>query len=142
MDAKVLDFSAANSLLTQIRRRLAEEDGAAWGPEDEQPVVGHLEGEPGDNETGADNVSDLGDVLDKYLSGIVSALMSSHDLSEDEAFEYIVDVADDLAAQGTLPALPDDDSDLEAYAAWYGQANSVKFDAYVMTAANRDFSES
>jgi hypothetical protein len=141
MEIQMIDFKQANALLGKIRKELEEEegDGAAWGPDSEQPMDGHLSGMPGVG--GAMNVSDVSDALDKYLSDMTERLMQKYDLSEDEAADFVLEVADNLASVGMLADFPDEDAPAEEVATWYAKAGSIKFDAMVMTAASREYAE-
>lgn len=134
MEIQSIDFRQANALLGKIRAGLAEEE-AGWGPDSEQEGE-HLDGAPGTG--GASNVSDIGDALDGYLSGIATALMRKYDVSEDEAYDFIFYAADTAEAMSLLPVFPDEDAADEDFALWYAKAGSVKFDAMVMNLASKE----
>jgi len=140
MEVQMVDFSQANSVLSKIRKNLDEESDdagdAAWGPDDGQAVTGHLAGKPGSG--GADNIEDMSNALDKYLTDIAEALMTKYELDEDEAYDFILYVASSLEDMGMLPTFPDEDAPAELYAEWYGKASSVKFDAAVMSDAAKE----
>lgn len=135
MEVQSIDFRQANVVLGKIRQGLAEEE-AAWGPDSEQAPEGHLTGAPG--EGGASNVGDIGDALDKYLTGIAEGLQQKYKMSEDDAYSFIFYAADNAEAMGLLPAFPDEKAPDEEYAAWFGKAGSVKFDAMVMNLAAKE----
>lgn len=135
MEVQSIDFKQANVVLGKIRASLAEEE-AAWGPDSEQDDVAHLGGAAGVG--GAMNIADIEDALNGYLSGIADALMAKYDISEDDAYDFVFYAAETAEAMGLLPAFPDDDAADEEYAAWYGKAGSVKFDAMVMNLASKE----
>jgi hypothetical protein len=135
MEVQSIDFKQANAVLGKIRASLAEEE-AAWGPDSVQQDVAHLDGAPGVG--GASNVADIEDALDGYLTGIADALLAKYDVSEDEAYDFIFYAAETAEALGMLPMFPDEDAADSEFAAWYGKAGSVKFDAMVMNLAAKE----
>jgi hypothetical protein len=125
-----------NSALDAIRSFLeSSEDLAAWGPDLAGVVDGsHLQGEPGT--LGAVNISDAQDALDMYLGDIAVRLQAENEgMSDDDAFDHIFAVAAEMADEGQLDPLPEEDAPDQEVTAWLGQAASVLFGGQVIHAA-------
>lgn len=122
-----------NTVLETIRRQLAQTE--ATGPA--IPGVSsddtHLAGEPGSG--GADNISDIEDAFDMYISDIVDIIMFETDMADSQATDFVFYMADHLASQGLLPPLPEDESEEQELADWMGKAKSVGFATQVFKAA-------
>ena len=121
-----------NTVLDTIRRKM--EGMEAFGPE----IPGVMPGSnnaslPGDG--GADNITDIEDTFDMFLSDIIDLLMFDSDIGEDEAADFIFYMADSMADEGMLPPMPDDGADEEELAAWMGKAKSIGFSNRVLKAA-------
>ena len=86
-----------------------------------------------DNDTGEDVLDDF----DGFIGAIADSLLAEFDLSEDDAIDYVFDVADEMAAAGTIPPLPSDD-DPQTLAVWMGKAKSAGLAQEVMKAAEAD----
>lgn len=123
--------------LAQIRSALSEGD-EAWGPDSVTPNEAADEAEAGDG--GAENESDVNDTFYAYLDRLVAGILDEYEMSEDEAVDYVFMVAEDLAADGTLPEIPSEEDDL-ATAEWLGKAKSVMFAELVMAALESEAEE-
>lgn len=116
--------------LTAIRTHLEE---AAWGPEaatqtrDQQASAGELD---------AVNDTTISDDVDAYFNEMIDQLLQAYDTTEDEAIEFVFDVADEMAEEGLIPAVPDEDADDEELALWLGQAKTAGLHIHVSEAAN------
>lgn len=77
---------------------------------------------------------DVEDALNNYLDDIADALIDMG-YDEDEAVDLVLDVADEMAEDGLMPPLPDEDAPLEDVALWLGTAATVGFGPEVMAAA-------
>jgi|GEM_PF-2959688 hypothetical protein len=124
--------------LAGIRKRLAEMEGEAWGPESEIDTE-HGEGEAGTG--GAENVSDVNDVLIDYMLDIAAGIEDAYDLDSESAVDFVFDAADAVAEEGSLPFLPPED-DLVSTAEWIGKAKIMAFGDMVMAIADAQFGES
>lgn len=122
-----------NAKLAALRKRLSENE-EAWGP-DSELETDHAEGQAG--EGGAENVSDVNDVFDNFILGILDSVLAEYDMDEDEAIEYVFDVAASLEEDGTLPPIPDDE-DLAGTAEWVGKAASMGFGEMVLSMLEAD----
>jgi hypothetical protein len=121
------------TLLEQMRTQLkarAEGDDAAWGP-DSSPSG--PEGEPGT--LGAENETDVWQAFDMYIGDMVDDLMEDFELNEDDALDFIFEIAEAAAAEGKIPEIPMDDNDADSVAAWLGAAGSAGFERMVLDAA-------
>jgi len=130
-----------NSLLDEVREELGKQlprSEAKLSPKSpETAEVGahsHLAGEPGVGE--ADNISDAGDAVDKFLANLVAQLMVKTGMGEDEAFDYVFDFFDTTTGEGHLPPLPDEDADPEEQASWLGKAGTLGVSAQLLKAAS------
>jgi hypothetical protein len=124
--------------LAGIRKRLAEMEGEAWGPESGAETE-HQDGEAGTGE--ADNVSDVNDVLISYMLDIAAGIEDAYDLDSESAVDFVFDAADAVAEEGSLPFLPPED-DLVSTAEWIGKAKIMAFGDMVMAIADSHFGES
>lgn len=108
----------------------------------DEATVSHLEkirayiGEEEDvgGEGGADNEPNIDDAFNLYLDGIADSLIEMG-YSEDEAISFVLDVADEMAAEGVLPPMPAEDALEDEVAVWLGTANTVGFANEVLSAA-------
>jgi hypothetical protein len=78
------------------------------------------------------------DELDSYLMGIKDGIMQQYEVESEDALDFVFEKADSLAAQGSLPPLPDDDSDEAAVVEWLAAARSIGFAAFVMEQADAE----
>lgn len=128
-------------LLTKIRHKVSARMEAAWGPE----AVGQPSGtsatlaEPGELE--ADNPTDANDAWNMYMINIVERLVAEFDMDQDDAVDFVFDCADELAEEGDLPVVPEDDASDQDVSLWLGTAQSIGFGGYVLAAARYDFEE-
>ena len=120
--------------LEALRKRLSEQD-EAWGP-DSNIETDHEAGEAG--EGGAENVSDINDTLIDYMLNLAGSVTDSYDVDEDEAIDFVFDVADQLGEEGSLPFIPDE-TDLAGTAAWLGTAKTMGFGDMVLAIADNTF---
>lgn len=122
-----------NSLLEQLRTQfIAEaEDETAFGPDSEQDSETG-EGEPG--ELGAKNVTDGFDAFDLYMDDIVLDLLDEYELDDNDAIDFVFSIADELADEGKLPFIPEED-DEKALTDWLGKAKTLGFEAIVLARA-------
>ena len=118
------------SKLEALRKRLSEQE-EAWGP-DSEVETDHETGEAG--EGGAENVSDINDTLIDYMLSIAGSVYENFDVDEDEAIDFVYDVADQLGEEGTLPFIPEED-DLAGTATWLGTAKTMGFGELVLALA-------
>lgn len=132
-------FTDMNPLLESIRFQLTEdvkrldeqEQGdEAWGPGSDNDASIH--GEPG--ESGASNENNIWDAFDAYMSDLVYDLMDKYDCDEEQATEFIFQVADDLAGDDMMLPIPAED-DPQAIAMWLGRAGTIGFERQVLDAA-------
>lgn len=114
--------------LQSIRKRLAEQDEEAWGP-DSDVETDHEGGKAG--EGGAENVSDINDTLIDYMLSIAGSLEDEFDMDGDTALDMVFDIADQLGEDGTLPYMPEED-DLAGTAEWLGRAKMMGFGEMVL----------
>lgn len=96
---------------------------------------GLMEAEKVGGSLAADNESDVWEAMEGLMNEVLDALVADYDNSEDEFLDLIFMVADDLAAEGKLPAFPEDDASDEAVAEWLGKARTVGFTKCVLKAA-------
>lgn len=124
----------AVDLLTKIRHKME----SAWGPEavSQPPNSSAQNAAAGDNE--ADNPTDVNDAMNMYLDSAVERLMGEFDMSEDDAIEYIFDCADEMAEDGDLPPIPEDEAMDQEVSIWLGKANSVGFVGYCLGRARSE----
>ncbi len=120
---------AVNSLFEKIRLQL-ESDMAELGILGEEDSS---DAEGGD--LGAVNPSDALEAFEDFLSGIADGLLAEFDIDEDEAIDFVFDVADDMAEEGLLDPMPEGD-DPKALGLWIGHATSAGFGLEVMKLAN------
>lgn len=80
------------------------------------------------------NDTTIADDVDAYFNEMIDQLTANYDVSDDEAMDFIFDVADEMAEEGLLPEMPDDDDD-EALAAWLGTAKTAALHIHVAEAA-------
>jgi len=123
--------------LEGIRKRLAEREGEAWGP-DSAVDTEHQDGEAGTGE--AENVSDVNDVLIGYMLDIAAGVEEEYDLDPEAAVDFVFDAADSVAEEGSLPFIPSED-DLVATAEWIGKAKIMAFGDMVMAIADTKLGE-
>lgn len=128
--------------LQTIRKRLSEQEGEAWGPESAVDTD-HQDGAAG--EGGAENVSDINDTFIDYMLSIAGSVEDEFEIDSEGAVDFVFDIADQLAADGTLPVIPDE-NDLAGTAEWLGKAKSLGFGEMVLSIldaqANGEDSES
>jgi len=113
--------SKVNAVLEEIRSKLEEQ------------VAMHSDGSAGAGE--AENVTDIEDAFDLYLTGIMDALLADFDISEDDAMDFMFSVFDALAEEGMLPPFPDETAPEDQVASWLGTAKSVGAAMHVQQAA-------
>jgi len=123
--------------LEGIRKRLAEREGEAWGP-DSAVDTEHQDGEAGTGE--AENVSDVNDVLIGYMLDIAAGVEENYDLDPEAAVDFVFDAADAVAEEGSLPFIPDEE-DLVGTAEWIGKAKIMAFGDMVMAIADTQLGE-
>lgn len=123
-----------NKVLTEMREQLAQhltEGEEAWGPDSEPQ--GTSGGSPG--ESGASNSSNVWDAFDFYIGEMVDDLLEEYDTDEDAAVEFVLSVADDLAAEGKMPPVPTEEDSADTVAKWLGVAGTMGFERMVLDAA-------
>lgn len=114
-----------NALIGSIRTRMESQL-------EELGLLREEDSAPG--ESGAVNGDDILDRFDAMIGQIADALLDEFDMSEDEAIDFVFDVADGMAEDGVIPDLPDDD-DVQAVALWIGKAETAGLAAEVIKAA-------
>lgn len=119
-------FPSISQHLAEIRRALDEVETI-------EPISSESDPRPG--EFGAMNDDPAADRLDAYLWDIVDSLTTAYEVDEEDALDFVLGVAEDMAADGTLPDMPDEDSPAEAQAAWLGVASTSGFGNLVLQAA-------
>lgn len=112
--------------LAKIRKTLSEQGDYEARPSE-------AEGEAGD--LGAVNMGVAAERVDAYLTDIVDSLVAEYEVDDEEAFEFVISVADEMAASGDLPELPSEDDEDDAQSEWLGAATTVGFAAVVMEVA-------
>lgn len=118
-----------NSVFEKIRLQLESdlEDMGLLGEEDSSDAEG--------GDLGAVNPSDGLEAFEDFISGIVDGLLAEYEIDEDDAVDFVLDMADEMAEAGLLAPLPDTD-DSKALALWIGQATTAGFGLEVMKAAD------
>lgn len=115
-----------NEMLGQIRAKLAgislvEADA---GEVDVDVPGDSVAGQSKAGTGGAENISDVEDILDMYLSGLVDRLMHKYDVSDEDAADVVFACIDKLVADGVISELPPEDSEERDVAAWVGRATT------------------
>jgi hypothetical protein len=126
-----------NKLLTEIRHGMDEEE--AFGPEGTEPTNAAQDAKAGDLEAG--NPSTVDDDIIAYIDGIVASMLELYEMTEDEAYDFISEVAAAMADAGMLPETPEEDDPNAIKAEWLGTAKTIGFAAEVMSAAEEASSE-
>lgn len=114
-----------NELIGSIRLRMEASLRSFGMLDEEEAAAGTL---------GATNPTDVLDAFDAFIGGIADALLAEFDMSDDEAIDFVFEVADAMAEEGLLSPIPDE-ADIQALAAWIGKAESAALGAHVMQAA-------
>lgn len=124
----------------EIRERMSRLVNEDW---DEGYDVGEpsLQGEPEpyEVETPDSPNTQASDNLDSYLFTLAAALMGEFDIDEDDAADFISQVADTMAEAGKLPPLPWEEEDPSLDALWLGQAVACGFHLIVGQLADEEF---
>lgn len=107
--------------LSRIRKALSETLDSEEG------------GAPGD--LGAVNLPVASERVDAYLSDLVDALLAEYDIDEDDAFAFIMSVADSLAESGEMPEMPSEEDEDDLQSEWLGMATTSGFAATVLEVA-------
>lgn len=131
-----------NSVLQEVLVRLREqdEDGVdsddkPYGPGVDADIGGASAREAEAGAGGAVNPSDVGDTLDIYLSDIASILEIEYDMDDEDALQFVFSAADEMADEGLLPEMPEDEAEDEEIALWLGTAKTARFGSYVVAKA-------
>jgi hypothetical protein len=90
-------------------------------------------GEAGD--LGAVNLSVAAERVDAFLTDVVESLMAEYDVDEEDAFDFVVSVADAMAEAGELPEMPAEDDEDDLQSEWLGAATTSGFAAVVLEVA-------
>jgi hypothetical protein len=137
-------LSEINNKLAQLRKRMVVESEEAFGPDSDAMSAAASAAEDADvemgGEGGAENVSPLDALVDDYIGEIVASILDEYEMSEEEALDLVMTVADDLAADNTLPPLPDY-GDEAGSATWLGASKAYLFGDFVMQAVESLASE-
>ena len=118
--------------LDLLRKKILSEQGEeAYGPEGVDSVndTGSEAGEGG-----ADNKSPVDGLVDEFIASLVDTMLENYDVQEEDAFDFAFGVFDDLAADGTLPELPDY-GDEKTAALWLAKAKGMNVVGLVLAAA-------
>ena len=126
--------SDLTSKLEQLRKKLTEGE-EAFGPDSDGSVNSADAEDDAAGEGGADNVSPIDALVDEYIGSIVDSMLEEYDIEAEEATDFVLAVAEDLAEDGTLPPVPDYDDEANA-AIWLGKAKSVVLHDLVLAAAD------
>lgn len=128
-----------NELLDQMRLHLQtkphlhEDEGEeAWGPDSD------AEGDTSGSKaglSGAENSSNIWDAFDLFVGDIIDDLIEKYSIDDGEALDFILSVADDLATEGKMPPVPEEEDGDQAVAQWLGVAGSMGFERMVLDAA-------
>jgi hypothetical protein len=122
--------------LERLRKRLSEGE-EAYGPESDTRSSAAIAADNADADVGgtggAENVSPLDAMVDDYIGEIAAAILDEYEMSEEDAIDIVMSTADDLAADDTLPPLPEYGDEAGA-ALWLGSAKSYLFAEFVMQA--------
>lgn len=119
-------FPSVSQHLSAIRKALGEAEAI-------EPISSEANPQPG--EFGAPNADPAVDRVDAYLWDIVDSLTTAYEVDEEEALDFVLSVAEDLAADGTLPELPDEEAPAGLQAEWLGVATTSGFGNLVLQAA-------
>ena len=87
---------------------------------------------------GAYNKTEVQGEMDSYLLSIKDGLVQHFEIEPDDALDFVFECADDMAAEGILPPLPDDDAADEDLVAWMNAAKSQGFAQYVQDSAEQE----
>lgn len=123
-----------NSLLEAMRSHLVShltEGEEAWGPDSQVRSTGG--GTPGSS--GAENSSNVWDAFDLFVGEIVDDLLEEYEGDEESMLDFVLEIADELAAAGRMPPVPSDEDDPQAVARWLGVAGTMGFERAVLDAA-------
>lgn len=123
--------SAVAEHLSKIRKALAEDDYT--------PISSEANPEPG--ELDAPNADPAVDRVDAYLATITDSLVDEYDVGDEEAFDFVLSVADELAALGEMPEMPGDDAPGNEQAEWLGVATTMGFHRVVLDIAAESAAE-
>jgi len=119
-------FPSVSQHLSAIRKALGEAEAI-------EPISSEADPQPG--EFGAPNADPIVDRVDAYLWDIVDSLTTAYEVDEDDALDFVLGVADDMAAEGSLPELPDENAPTSLQAEWLGVASTSGFGNMVLQAA-------
>ena len=125
-----MDYEALYGALTEARMHLIEDENEMT---EAMFVLGELSEQDDDGVTmdGPDNDDDgAAETFEGYMEAILARL-ADEGMTADEAIELVSGVADELATDGELPSLPEDEEDSESISAWLGAAQSIGFEARV-----------
>jgi hypothetical protein len=124
----------AVDLLTKIRIKME----SAWGPEAVDQPANSTAKNASAGDGGADNPTDVNDAMNMYLTNVVDRLMAEFEMSEDDAIEFVFSMSDELAEEGDLPPMPEDEAADQEVSIWLGKANSLGFTGYVLGRARSE----
>lgn len=78
------------------------------------------------NGEGSEDLSAAGEMFMSYIADLTSEIAGQLDISEDDALDAVLTIADDLAASGDIPEMPDvDEAGDEEMSTWTGAAKTV-----------------
>lgn len=105
--------------------------GGSFGAPDTAPSGDPLRGGDG----GVNNMNSDAEAFESYIEQTMMAVAARCDVSMDDALDMLVTVADEMAEQGLIPAMPDPDSaSAEDLSAWAGAAKTAQLGAEVIRA--------
>jgi len=90
-------------------------------------------GEAGD--LGAANLSVAAERVDAFLTDVVESLMAEYEIDEEEAFDFVVSIADAMAESGEMPEMPAEDDEDDLQSEWLGAATTSGFASVVLEIA-------
>lgn len=70
--------------------------------------------------------------FDEYAFGLAGKILDEYEVSDDEAFGYIMIVAEMLAEKGILPAFPEEEAEMSEFVKWVGAAKTCGFENLLM----------
>lgn len=126
-----MDIERVNGFLARAQTMLSEGESEALVALTEMNDMNAPDGDPNDgpSSSGVNNDTGAADQIISFLMTTAQQVAAQFDgLSDEDAMSYALDMADDLASDGTLPEFPDPDSSSdEDMIAWLGAANKIGY---------------
>lgn len=80
--------------------------------------------------------------FDEYIYSLVDKIEDKYDLEDEECSDLILSVADIMAVQNQLPAIPEQDASAGEFVQWTAAAKTSGFDALVMKYVDKELAGS